>query len=364
MKTLSTSIQGLDTSPIRKAFELAATLENPINLSIGQPHFACPHNIIEALNKAANDGKTAYTLTAGIPELKEALVRKYETVNNIKYATPSRILVTSGISSALLLLFSALVNAGDECLIISPYFLMYPSMLKFHGAKIHTLNEKFTKEDISKLKFSNLKLIIYSNPSNPTGYVMTKEQLELLADLAEANDAYLISDEIYELFDYDKKFLSVGSFYDKTITLSGFSKTYSMTGLRLASILASEDITKVLTTLQQYTIVCAPSTTQYAGIEALKTDMSSYINEYRSNRDFVYDSLKDYYTLDKSAGAFYFFLKVKENDEDFVKKAVLEKKLITVPGFIFNESHNYIRISFANTRETLAKGMKALQELA
>ncbi|HMV42854.1 MAG TPA: aminotransferase class I/II-fold pyridoxal phosphate-dependent enzyme [Leptospiraceae bacterium] len=364
MKTLSTSIQGLDTSPIRKAFELAATLENPINLSIGQPHFACPQNIIEALTKAANDGKTAYTLTGGIPELKEALVRKYETVNKIKYATPSRILVTSGISSALLLLFSALVNPGDECLIISPYFLMYPSMLKFHGAKIHLLDEKFTKEDTKKLKFSNLKLIIYSNPSNPTGYVMTKEQLEALADLAEVNDAYLISDEIYELFDYDKKFLSVGSFYEKAITLSGFSKTYSMTGLRLASILASEEITKVLTTLQQYTIVCAPSVTQYAGIEALKTDMSSYIKEYKENRDYVYDSLKDYYELDKSAGAFYFFLKVKGNDEEFVKKAVLEKKLITVPGFIFNNSHSYIRISFANTKENLTRGINALKELA
>ncbi len=364
MKTFSNSISGLDTSPIRKAFELAATLENPINLSIGQPHFACPPNIIAALNKAANDGKTAYTLTGGIPELKEALVKKYETVNNIMYASPSRLLVTSGISSALLLLFSALINPGDECLIISPYFLMYPSMLKFHGAKTYTLNEKFTKEEIQKLKFQNLKLIIYSNPSNPTGYVMSKEQLELLAEFAEANDAYLISDEIYELFDYDKKFLSVGSFYEKAITLSGFSKTYSMTGLRLASILASEEVIKVLTTLQQYTIVCAPSVTQWAGIEALKTDMSSYINEYKSNRDFVYDSLKDYYPVDKSAGAFYFFLKVKGNDEDFVKHAVLEKKLIVVPGFIFNESHSYIRISFANTREKLELGMKALQELA
>ena len=363
MKSFSTSIQGLDTSPIRKAFELAASLKDPINLSIGQPHFPCPPNIIEALNKAATDGKTAYTLTGGIPELKEALVKKYETVNNIKYATPSRLLVTSGISSALLLLFSALVNACDECLIISPYFLMYPSMLKFHGAKIHTIGERFTKEDIQNLKFQNLKIIIYSNPSNPTGYVMTKEQLELLAELAEANDSYLISDEIYELFDYDKKFLSVGSFYEKTITLSGFSKTYSMTGLRLASILAPEEVIKVLTTLQQYTIVCAPSTTKYAGIEALKTDMSSYIEDYKIKRDFVYNSLKDYYTVSKSAGAFYFFVKVKGNDEDFVKRAVLEKKLIVVPGFIFNDSHDYIRISFANTMENLEKGMKALQEL-
>lgn len=363
-RNLSLKMGGLDTSPIRKAFELAASLQNPINLSIGQPHFPCPPNIIEALSKAAKDGKTAYTLTGGIPELKEALVQKYIELNKISYASPSRLLITSGISSALLLLFNALVDPGDECLIITPYFLMYPSMLRFHGAKLHFLPENFTKEDADKCNFKNLKLIIYSNPSNPSGYVFSRAQLEALVEVAERNDAYLISDEIYELFDYDKEFISVGSFYEKTITLSGFSKTYSMTGLRLASILGPEDVIKALTTLQQYTIVCAPSVTQYAGIEALKTDMSSYIADYKQKRDFVYNSLKDYYEVNKSKGAFYFFVKVKGNDEEFVARAVKEKKLILVPGFIFNESHSYIRLSFASTQENLEKGMKALQELA
>ena len=364
MKDLAKSMFGLDSSPIRKAFELAASLENPINLSIGQPHFPCPPNIIEALNKASWNGKTAYTLTGGIPELKEALIEKYSSQNSIHYATPNRILVTSGISSALLLLFTALINTDDECLIISPYFLMYPSMLKFHGAKIYYLNEDFTKEEAESLKFTNLKLIIYSNPSNPTGKVLSKIQLEALVEIAEKNNSYLISDEIYELFDYDKEFISVGSFYEKAITLTGFSKTYSMTGLRLANILAEEDIIKALTTLQQYTIVCAPSVTQYAGIEALKTDMSSYIEDYKLKRDFVYNELKYYYPLKKSKGAFYFFIPIKGNDEDFVKRAVLEKKLILVPGFIFHPSHSYIRISFASDWDNLKKGIKALQELA
>ncbi len=364
MKDFSNSMNGLDTSPIRKAFELAATLKDPINLSIGQPHFPCPPNIIEALSKAARDGKTSYTITGGIPELKEALVEKYSTTNKITYANPNRILVTSGISSALQLLFTALINAGDECLVITPYFLMYPSMLKFHGAEVHFLSEHFTEADAKKLNFKNLKMIIYSNPSNPTGYIFTKTQLELLAEIAEKNNAYLVSDEIYELFDYDKEFISVGSFYDKAITLSGFSKTYNMTGLRLASIVAEEEVIKALTTLQQYTIVCAPSVTQYAGIEALKTDMSEYIEDYKAKRDFVYASLKDFYQVSKSKGAFYFFIPIKGNDEEFVKRAVLEKKLITVPGFIFNESNSFIRISFANTQENLERGMKALQELS
>jgi aminotransferase len=361
---LSDKMGMIDSSPIRKAFELAASIKDPINLSIGQPHFPCPPNIVEALNKAALDGKTSYTLTGGIPELKTALTQKYEEFNGIKYASPDRILITSGISSALFLLFNALVNPGDECLVISPYFLMYPAMLKFYGARIELLDEKFKKEDLSVFKNKKFKLIIYSNPSNPSGYVFSKEQLEDLAELAESTGAYLISDEIYEMFDYDKKFLSVGKFYDKTITLSGFSKSFNMTGLRLASIVSPVEINKALTTLQQYTVVCAPSTTQYAGIEALKTDMKSYIDDYREKRDFVYEQLKDHYEIDKSGGAFYYFLKIKGNDEDFIKRAVEEKKLIIVPGFIFHPSHSYIRISFASNTENLKRGVKALQELS
>lgn len=354
----------IDSSPIRKAFELASTIENPINLSIGQPHFPCPPNIVEALVRATKDGKTTYTLTAGIPALKEALIEKYSQINRIRYATPDRILITGGISSALFLLFNSLVNPGDECLVISPYFLMYPSMLTFYGGNIVTLDEKFSPESLREFSGRRFKLIIFSNPSNPSGYILKEEQIHALISLAEETGAYLISDEIYELFDYDGKFFSAGKLYDKTITLTGFSKSYSMTGLRLASILSPPEITKVLSTLQQYTVVCAPSVTQYAGIEALKTDMSEYINDYRDKRDFVYESLKDYYEIEKSAGAFYYFIKIKGNDEAFVKRAVEEKKLIIVPGFIFHPTHSYIRISFASEWDNLKKGIKALQELA
>lgn len=357
-------MSGLDSSPIRKAFEEAAKLKDPINLSIGQPHFKCPENIIAALHKAALDGNTSYTLTGGIPELREAIAEKYKSFNGIGYASASRVLITSGVSSALLLLFQALVNPGDECLIISPYFLMYPSMLGFAGAKVHTIDENFSPEELQEKKFAKLKLIIYSNPSNPTGYILTKPQLEALAELAEQNSAYLVSDEIYEQFDYDKRFLSVGSFYEKTITLSGFSKTYNMTGLRLASVLAPEPVLQALTTLQQYSIVCAPSVTQYAGLEALQTDMTSYIEDYKEKRDFVYESLQDYYPVQKSAGAFYFFFQIKEEDNAFVQRAIREKNLILVPGFIFTDSHKYIRLSFASDWPQLKKGIQALQELA
>lgn len=356
-------MNGIDSSPIRKAFELARSIQNPINLSIGQPHFPCPPNIIEAMNKAAIEGKTSYTLTAGIPELKTAMAEKYRIQNHIKYAHEDRILVTAGISSALFLLFNALVNEGDECLVISPYFLMYPAMLKFYGGKVVPLSEDFTPNDVEALKNRKFKLIIFSNPSNPTGKVLSKEQLRALANLAENTGAYLISDEIYELFDYDGKFFSIGSEYEKTITLTGFSKTYNMTGLRLATILAEAGVIKALTTLQQYTVVCAPSITQWAGIEALKTDMTTYIQDYKEKRDFVYESLKDHYPIQRSGGAFYSFFQVPCDDEEFIKRGV-KKDLILVPGFIFCDSKNFVRLSFATEWETLKRGMKALQELS
>ena len=360
---LSKKTAGLDTSPIRKAFQMAATLKNPVNLSIGQPHFPCPPNIVEAMCKAGRDGKTSYTLTEGIPELKTALAQKYQTFNKIQRASPDRILVTSGVSSALMLLFNALVDPGDECLIVSPYFLMYPSMLKFNGARTETIHEKFTKEELSQFKNRKFKIIIYSNPSNPTGYIMSREQLEALAELAETTGAWLISDEIYELFDYDNKFISIGSFYDKAITLSGFSKSYNMTGLRLASVLSPPEVHKAIATLQQYTVVCAPAPVQWAGIEALKTGIEDHIADYKNKRDLVYETLKDVLPVEKSAGAFYYYLPIAQNDQLFTERAIKEKELIVVPGFIFSESHEYIRISFATDDITLKKGLQSIKEL-
>jgi len=314
----SEKMSRIDSSPIRKAFELAKTVENPINLSIGQPHFPCPAPIVEALCKAAHDGQTAYTLTAGIPAFREAMAEKYRKQNGISYAHPDRILATSGISSALFLLFNALLNPGDECLVVSPYFLMYPAMLRFYGARLTPLPESFSPGDLASFRGKPWKMILYSNPSNPTGKVLSESQLLALANLAEESGAYLVSDEIYELFDYDGKFSSIGKSYEKTITLTGFSKTYNMTGLRLASILAPLEVIQALTTLQQYTVVCAPSITQVAGITALQLDMSEYIQDYREKRDYVYQELKDFYPTEKSGGAFYFFLKIPGRDEEFL----------------------------------------------
>lgn len=354
----------IDTSQIRKMFDLAQKLKNPINLSIGQPHFPTPEPIIESLQKALKDGKTSYTMTQGIKELREKITEKFYNKNHIK-TSPDNILVSSGVSSLLILLFLAMIDPEDEVLLIEPAFLIYRGLTSFFRAKEILLNQHFTKEDIEKLTFKKLKLIIYSSPSNPTGYILNQEQIQLLAELAEKTGALLVSDEIYELFDYDNKFISAGSIYPKTLTLMGFSKSYSMTGLRLSAATGPTNVIKAMTTLQQYTIVCAPAPVQYAGITALDIDITHYVNYYKENRDILKESLKSLTEFYVPDGAIYLFAKVpsKHDDLSFCEKAIQEKELLIVPGRIFTNQNNWVRISFAVDREILYRGIESLKEL-
>ncbi len=362
---LSERMQYMDTSQIRKMFDLAQKLKNPINLSIGQPHFPTPLPIIEAIEKALRDGKTSYTMTQGILLLREKLAEKFFLKNKIK-TSPDQILVSSGVSSLLQLLFMAIVDPGDEVLLIEPAFLIYRSLVSFFKAKEILLNQNFKKEDLEKLKFNKLKLVIFSSPSNPTGYILKKHQIEILSELCENTGAILVSDEIYELFDYENQFLSAGSIYDKTLTLMGFSKSYSMTGLRLSAATGPQNLIRSLITLQQYTVVCAPSPIQYGGIVALTTDISEYIKYYYENRNILKDGLSPFTEFYEPEGAFYIFAKIPEKIKDdlsFCEEAIQKEQLLLVPGRIFTEEKNWVRISYAVDREILFKGIESLKRL-
>lgn len=359
---LADRMQKIDTSKIRRVFDLAAKLKNPINMSIGQPHYPAPANVVEAMAKALRDGRTAYTTTQGIPELRERLSRKFKEENHFS-AKPDNILVSSGVSSLLYLLFSVHINPGDRILLTDPYFLIYRSLVDLFQAKLETIPENFGPDEIAKINPAGLKMILYSSPSNPSGYVMREDQIRLFAGLAEKSGALLVSDEIYELFDYDKSFKSAAAVYPDTMTLMGFSKTYSMTGLRLSAATGPEKLIKAMTTLQQYTVVCAPSAVQWGGIAALDTDMTDRVNEYRANRDYVTSRLTGHMEFRKPQGAFYVFGKIPGNDDVFVERAIQEKELLVVPGSIFSSSREHIRISFAASRETLERGTQALLDL-
>lgn len=361
---LSSRMKYIDTSQIRKLFDLSQSLKNPINLSIGQPHFPTPQPIIEAMEKALRDQKTSYTITQGIVELREKLYEKFTKKNHIE-CHPDTILVSSGVSSLLMLLFMTTIDEGDEVLLIEPAFLIYRSLTSFFKAKEILLNQNFKKEEIQNLKFKRLKLIIFSSPSNPTGYILTREQIQALGHLADQTGALLVSDEIYELYDYENTFFSAGSIYPRTLTLMGFSKSYSMTGLRLSAATGPSNIIQAMKTLQQYTVVCAPSAVQYAGIVALDLDMSEYIRYYHENRNLLMNSLKNHTEFYYPSGAIYLFAKVPPGfeDQNFCELCIREKALLVVPGNPFTNTHQWIRISFAVDRSILEKGITALLEL-
>lgn len=354
----------IDTSQIRKMFDLAQKLKNPVNLSIGQPHFTTPEPILEAMHKALKEKKTFYTMTQGIIELREKLVEKFQKKNKIQ-TSPEQILVSSGVSSLLLLLFMSIVDPGDEILLIEPAFLMYRSLISFFRGKEILLNQNFKPEDCQSLESKKLKMILFSTPSNPTGYILKKEQILALANLAEKTGALLVSDEIYEHYDYEKKFLSCGSLYPKAITLMGFSKSYSMTGLRLAAATGPLEILRALTTLQQYTIVCAPTPVQYAGIQALDVDISPYIEYYKTNRDLLQKALETLTEFYEPEGAFYVFAKVPSHitDLEFCEYCIHHHELLVVPGRIFTPENSWIRISYAVDREQLERGIEILKKI-
>ena len=359
---LSERMNHIDTSQIRRMFDLAAKLDSPFNLSIGLPHFPTPEPIVEAARKALLENKTAYSQTQGIMELRQALSHKFASRNGFQ-AAPENILVTSGVASILQLLFLTTVDPGDEVLLIEPSFLIYRGLSGFFGAKQQTIPEDFQPADLDKLDFKRLKLILYSSPSNPTGRILSESQISALGRLADRTGALLCSDEIYEIFDYDGKFKSAASVYSKAVTMMGFSKSYSMTGMRLSAVTGPEALIKAMTTLQQYTIVCAPTPHQWAGLAALETDMSAQVADYRKRRDYLVQELKDHYEFGPPDGAFYLFARVPEDSLKFVQRGIDEHQLLVVPGSIFTDKGNWIRISYAAPDETLERGARALKAL-
>lgn len=359
---LSERMTRIDSSRIRRAFDLAQKLKNPINLSIGQPHYSTPEPITEAISRAMKDGKNSYTPTQGILPLRERIARKYREVNGFE-AHVDQILITSGVSSIIQLLFLATIDPGTRVLITDPCFLIYRSLLRFFNADVSTIPEAFTAADLDAVPPGDFRLIVYASPSNPTGFVMDEARIRLLAAFAEKRNALIVSDEIYELFDYEQKFTSAAKYYPNTLTLTGYSKTYSMTGLRLAAAHGPQSIITAMTTLQQYTVVCAPAPVQWAGITALDLDMSAYVAAYRKNRDRCRDALGKLVKFPEPGGAFYIFPEIPVHEDVFVERAVNEKELLVVPGSIFTEKTNRIRISYAASDETLERGLRALTEL-
>jgi aspartate aminotransferase/aminotransferase len=360
-------MQHIEASGIRRVFELARSLQDPVNLSIGQPDFDVPAPIKEAAKAAIDRGANSYTLTQGIPELRAKLLERVQA--HYRHAD-RELFISSGTSGAVVLALHCTVNPGDEVVLFDPWFVMYPHLVTLAGGVpvfVDTYPDFALDPDRVRAALTpRTKAIIVNSPANPTGVVHPRERLRDLARLAAERGVLLISDEIYNLFTYDAPFCSPAEFNEDVLVIDGFSKTYGMTGWRLGFAHGPRRLIEEMTKLQQFTFVCAPSPVQHAGLAALDFDTSAIVADYRRKRDRIYDGLKGSYELPPPGGAFYLFPKAPgdRGGEAFVTEAVQKHQLLIIPGKVFSRRDSHFRLSYAADERTLDRGIDILRRMA
>ncbi len=359
----------IDASGIRKVFDLAAKLKDPINLSIGQPDFDVPEPIKEAAIAAIRAGKNRYTPTQGIAELLEPIGRDVCAATG--WRNPG-VLILSGTSAGIMLAMFATLNPGDEVIFLDPYFVMYKHLPRLIGAIPVPVDSypdfRLHPERIEAAITPRTKMLILCSPNNPTGIALTEAELRAAAAIAKKHNLLVLSDEIYDAFCYQKHYSIAPLLPEQCILLKGYSKTYAMTGWRLGYAAGPKAIIEQMTKLQQYTFVCAPAPSQYAALELLhpgSVDMSRHIDDYRRKRDRIFAGLSGHFAINKPDGAFYAFPKVPGNlsATEFVNRAVANNVLV-IPGNVFSSHDTHFRISYAAGDQTIERGIAALNTLA
>ncbi|NLX60716.1 MAG: aminotransferase class I/II-fold pyridoxal phosphate-dependent enzyme [Phycisphaerae bacterium] len=355
----------IDASGIRKVFDLAARIKNPINLSIGQPDFDVPDVAKDAAIRAIRDGHNKYTQTQGTGELCRRVADDLKARFGL---VDPPVLVTSGVSGGLLLALMATVNPGDEVLIADPYFVMYKHLTRVIGGKpvfIDTYPDfHLTADRIRPHITERTRLLMLNSPCNPSGAVMTQQEIDDILALAAQHDLLVLSDEIYDAFCYDGPHASACGRYDKVLLLKGFSKTYGMTGWRLGYATGPAQVIQAMTMLQQYTFVCAPSMVQAGGLAAMDLGMEEEVAGFAERRDLMYDALKDDFEIVRPSGAFYMFPKAPGGRaEEFVAEAIKNEVLI-IPGNVFSERATHFRLCYTVDRDQLLRGAEILCRLA
>jgi len=378
-------LRAIDASGIRRVFDLAAKLKDPINLSIGQPDFDVPDEIKDAACKAIQDGFNSYTQTQGIGELRDAVTKRLAAEfpgtlgDGDALSDDTGLLITSGVSGALMLTLMTTVGPGDEVLIPDPYFVMYKHLVALSGATpvyVDTQPDfQVTAERIEAAITPRTKLLLFNTPSNPTGVVASDATCKEVAALCEKHEILLVSDEIYDEFCYEKSPGAGGAlrcpspmrYTQNALLFRGYSKTYAMTGWRLGYVAGPKAIVEQMTKLQQYSFVCAPSMVQVGGALAMDVDVSDHVASYKKKRDLVVEKLGPHFELTTPGGAFYAYPKVPEHlgltGTAFVDK-VIERGVLVIPGNVFSEHDTHFRISYATADETLERGLDILVDLA
>lgn len=379
-KYINNRILSIPPSGIRRFFDIANEMENVISLSIGEPDFKTPWHIRDTGIKSLEKGKTWYTPNRGFAELREEISNYFDRRFNVKYNPTEQVLVTVGGSEAIDLAFRTLISKGDEVIIPEPSFVCYePLAVMAEGTPV-IINTK--SEDHFRLKPDDLKaaitpkskLLVLPFPNNPTGAIMTKEDLEEIAQIVVENDLFVLSDEIYSELTYGgnshTSIASIDKMYERTVVINGFSKSYAMTGWRLGYALGPAPIIDQMTKLHQYGIMSAPTTAQYAAIEALKNgdrDIQKMRDEYDMRRRLVVDSFNSMgLSCFEPLGAFYVFPCIKSTgltSEEFCTQLIMKKQVAVIPGTAFGAcGEGFVRVSYSYSLKHLKIALERIRE--
>ncbi len=375
---LSKTVENIKPSGIRKFFDIVSEMKDAISLGVGEPDFETPWHIREEGIYALEKGKTFYTSNAGLKSLREEISNYLKRTQNISYNPMKEILVTVGGSEAIDIGLRAIINQGDEVIIPQPSYVSYEPCAVLAGAKPVIINLKaendfrLTVQELENAITDKTKVLILPYPNNPTGAIMGKKDLEEIANVIKKHNILVMSDEIYGELTYNGNHVSIASLdgmQERTILINGFSKAYAMTGWRLGYVCAPEPIIKQMTKIHQFAIMCAPTTSQYAAIEALKNgyeDIDMMRKSYNQRRRFLLKRFEEM-GLDcfEPNGAFYVFPCIKEfnlTSEEFALKFLEEERVAVVPGTAFGESgEGYLRISYAYSMDNLKMAINRLE---
>ncbi len=386
------SKKGLEISPsvtleiTAKAKEMKSKGIDVISFGAGEPDFNTPENIRKEGIRAIESGLTNYTPASGITELKEAVCAKFKKDNNLEYG-PENIVISNGAKHSIFNALMAILNPGDEVIIGIPYWVSYPELIKIAGGKpvyIKTIEEnefKFSVEDLEKVKTSNTKAIILNSPSNPTGSIYNRKELEEIAEWAVKNNIFVISDEIYEKLVYEDEHVSIASLNEDikklSIVINGMSKAYAMTGWRIGFLAANKDIAKVISNIQSHTTSNPCSISQYASVAGLignQNEVEEMKEQFKKRRDYMADTINSISGLSckKPKGAFYIMVNIKElkgkvikgvkinSSLDLARVLLDEGKVAVIPGIGFGDD-DYFRLSYATSMENIEEGLRRIK---
>lgn len=375
---LADKIIGVKPSGIRKFFDIVSEMEEAISLGVGEPDFDTPWHIRDEGIYSLEKGRTFYTSNAGLKELKVEITKYIKRSQNVTYDADHEVIVTVGGSEAIDLALRAMINPGDEVLIPQPSYVSYEPCAIMADAvpviiELKEENEfRLTAQELRDAITEKTKILILPFPNNPTGAIMEKKDLEEIAEIIREKDIFVISDEIYAELTYKDKHVSIVSIpgmQERTVLINGFSKAYAMTGWRLGYACAPKEIMEQMIKIHQFAIMCAPTTSQYAAVEALKNgddDVASMREAYNQRRRFLMNAFREMgLKCFEPYGAFYVFPCIKEfgmSSDEFAERLLSEEKVAVVPGTAFGDcGEGFLRISYAYSLDNLKIALNKIQ---